>query len=288
MRCPLFFLLSLLLTGCLKTTEQLSPGQLPLDRRARPYVICFISPQDTVLAAQVGMSEPRILTAADSSLIVKTANVTLSDGQRSITLAYDSTLGYYRAHPAKQLIIQAGQTYRLVVTMTENQRVTAQVTVPALIPISRVRLDSTIAPGPDGTLRTRYTASIFWDSPGGTNYYRGWGELTQLLADAGGRPTATRLSQADFAVERETAVAPGARSLSATFPVVTAPGGQVRRLRTRLGLFTTDINYYRYQTSLQELINSPNSAFGQSSVLYSNIEGGYGVFAAYNASVVDL
>ncbi len=287
MRFYLAFLLTLTLVSCLKTTDVVDPALLAADRESKLYVICFISPQDTVLAAKVALSEPRIVITNEPSLLVKTATVTLSDEKQRIVLAYDSTLGYYRAHPAGKFPIRPGQTYTLAVLMGENRQVTAQATVPEAIPIQRVQVDSSITT----TAKNQsilYRTTIFWDSPGGLAYFRGYGEFAQSIFDAQGRLQETRTSSSSFFVDRSNTPGPNRRSLTGTHTLLLPPNNQTRIKRARIGLFTTDLNYYRYHSTLREQINTPNNSFAESTVLFSNIVGGYGVFAAYNASYVVL
>ena len=275
-------LLAWLLTGCLKNTDIVDPNRLIADRTSSLYVVCFIAPQDTMLSARVALSEPAISTVPSPSLLVKTATVTISDDQQRITLPYDSTVGYYRARPAGKLSIRAGQTYRLTVVLDENRRISAQATVPFGIPIERFQIDSVRAP--DQSLR--YTTTIFWNSPGGITYYRGYGLVSQMIGDTSRQET--RISQPSFFVDRENSSGPNSRSLTGSHTVVVPANTRVRTRRVRVGLFTTDQNYYRYHSTLRDQINSPTLSFPESTVLFSDIDGGYGVFAAYNASYIDM
>lgn len=280
-------LLTLLLAGCLKTTDQIDPDRLIADRDSKLYVVCFISPQDTVLAAKVALSEPEILLIAEPSLLVKTATVTISNAQHSITLPYDSTVGYYRA-PVGSFLIQTGQTYQLRVLMDEGRRtVTAQATVPATVPIQRIQVDSstTVTTTSQSVL---YRTTLFWNAPGGLSYYRGYGEFTQTVIGALGSAPETRISPSSFFVDRANNPGPTVRSLTGTHTLVLPTAARIGSRRARIGLFTTDLNYYRYHATLREQINTPNNSFAESTVLFSNIVGGYGVFAAYNADYVVL
>lgn len=287
MRFWIAFIVTLTLAGCLKTTDPINPNWLGADRESKLYVVCFISPQDTILAAKVALSEPKIVLTAEPSLVVKTATVTLSDEQHRITLPYDSTLGYYRA-PVGTFPIQAGRTYQLSVLTGENSRVvTAQATVPAAVPIQRVQIDSAITTTA-GNRSVLYRTTIYWNSPGGINYYRGYGVFTQTVRNSPGALPETRISLPSFFVDRENSPGPGVRSLTGAHTLVLPLKARILTKRARIGLFTTDLNYYRYHATLREQINAPNNSFAESTVSFSNIAGGYGVFAAYNATYVVL
>ena len=280
-------ILTLLLAGCLKTTDQIDPDRLAADRESKRYVVCFISPQDTVLAAKVALSEPRILLTTEPSLLIKNATVTISDAQQRIMLPYDSTVGYYRA-PVGSFLIRSGQTYQLTVLTGENRRIVmAQATVPTPIPIQRVQIDSSITTTTSNQ-SILYRTTIFWDAPGGPGYYRGYGEFTQTVTGAPGSAPETRISPSSFFVDRANGPGPAVRSLTGTHTLVLPLTARIVSRLARIGLFTTDLNYYRYHASLREQINTPNNSFAESTVLFSNIAGGYGVFAAYNADYTML
>lgn len=287
MRVWVVILLALLLAGCLKTTDQIDSDLLTPDRESKPYVICFISPQDTVLAARVALSNPKISAIADPSLLVKTATVTISNGQNVILLPYDSSLAYYRAKPSNGFSIKAGQTYQLTVQLGEGRRVTAQATVPQAVAIQQVQRDSSITTT-TANQSILYRTTIFWNAPGGVNYYRGYGEVSQLVVDPQGTLLETRVSQPAFFVDRENSPEPSLRSLTGMHTLVVPLNARVRTTRSRIGLFTTDLNYYRYHETLRDQINTPSTSFSESTILFSNIDGGFGVFAAYNASYITL
>jgi hypothetical protein len=287
MRVWVAFILTLTLAGCLKTTDSVDPALLAADRESKLYVICFISPQDTILAAKVARSEPKIITTNEPSLVVETATVTLSDEKHSIVLPYNSAVGYYRAKPGGGFSIQPGQTYRLTVLMGENSQVTAQATVPDAVPIQRVQVDSAVTKTAINQ-SVLYTTTIFWNSPGGLAYYRGYGEFTQMITDKQGTLLETRINSPSFFVDRANSPDPNLRSLTGTHTVVLPLNAKILTKRARIELFTTDLNYYRYHATLREQINTPNNSFAESTVLFSNITGGYGVFAAYNTAYVTL
>ncbi|MFD2571124.1 DUF4249 domain-containing protein [Spirosoma soli] len=286
MRWWILVILTVSMVGCLKTTDEIDRARLSSDRDSKLYVVCFISPQDTILSAKVAMSEPKVIAAASPALLIKTATVTISDEEQSVTLPYDSAVGYYRANPAGKLAIRAGRTYRLTVLMDENRRVTAQATVPVPVQIQRVQVDSTVAITGSNQF-VLYTTTIYWNSPGGLNYYRGWGQFTQTIRDnKPGQPDETRISQPSFFVDREDNVGPSLRSVTGTHTLLAPAPAQIRTKAAHIGLFNTDVNYYRYHTTLREQLSTPNNSLAETTGLFSNIDGGYGVFAAYNATYV--
>ncbi|MGA0558988.1 DUF4249 domain-containing protein [Larkinella sp. VNQ87] len=291
MRTGFLLILILLTGGCIRSVDELSVDALPIDRVTKPNVICFISPQDTVLTAKIAMSEPQIVSSFAESLVVKDAVVLLSDSSRSIQLLYDDRLKYYRAVPQGRFTIRPGVTYRLTVSMSGDRSVTAEATVPQTVPIDRVSLDSTVARNSANAALTTYTTTVYWTSPGAgsgsrnANYYRGWAEIDQAIVDQStGQSVSPRVSQPSFFVERETGQIGAQRLMTGTHTLLTGPNTGTRTRRIRAGLLTTDENYYRYHTSLREQFVNQEQNFAEPTVLYSNIVGGYGVFAAFNGS----
>ncbi|AQG80009.1 DUF4249 domain-containing protein [Spirosoma montaniterrae] len=282
MRFLIAILLVALLAGCLKTTDPISPDRLLADRESKPVVVCFISPQDSVLAAKVAMSEPKIIATFESTLLVKNAVVTLSNGPQTIRLDYDDALGYYRTKPSDQFRVRAGETYRLTVRMGENRQITAQATVPESIPLQRVGIDSLLVDSSANQKTWQYTVRLSWNSPGGTNYYRGWGRIKQTVSTPGVLQAETRISQPDFMVEREIGSQPGPQTISGSFSVSIPANARIRTELAHIALFTTDENYYRYHATLREQLTNTNPFLTNATPLFSNIDGGFGVFAAYN------
>ena len=172
--------------------------------------------------------------------------------------------------------------------MDEGRRVvTAQATIPAAVPIQRVQVDSatTVTAISQSIL---YRTTLFWNAPGGLSYYRGYGEFTQTALSAPGSMPETRISPSSFFVDRANNPGPTVRSLTGVHTLVLPLTARITSNCARIGLFTTDLNYYRYHASLREQINTPNNSFAESTVLFSNIVGGYDVFAAYNADCAVL
>lgn len=295
MRYLLFVLGTLLAGGCIRSVDELSVDALPLDRVTKPNVICFISPQDTVLAAKIAMSEPRIVSSFAESLVVKDAIVLLSDSSRSIQLVYDNSLMYYRAIPGNQFRINPGVTYRLTVSMSGNRSVTAEATVPEAVPLERVSIDSTVSRNSADAALTTYTTALSWKSPTrptagkDATYYRGWAEVDQAIIDTTTRlPISRQISRPSFYVDRETAPAGERHSMSGTHTLLSDSKTGTQTNRIRAALLTTDENYYRYHLALREQLVSQGQYFAEPTVLFSNIVGGYGVFAAFNGSYLTL
>ncbi|GAB3281992.1 hypothetical protein GCM10027347_58020 [Larkinella harenae] len=295
MRYLLFFLGTLLAGGCIRSVDELSVDVLPIDRVTKPYVICFISPQDTVIAAKVAMSEPRIVSSFAESLVVKDAVVLLSDSSQSIQLVYNDKLMYYRAVPGNGFRIRSGGTYRLTVSMSGNRSVTAEATVPEVIPLEGIAIDSTVSRNSADAALTTYTTTLSWSAPAKpkpgqpASYYRGWAEVNQTVVDAAtGLLISRQTSRPAFYLDRETGQIGERRFINGTHTLLSGPQTGTQTKQIVGALFTTDENYYRYHIALREQFVSQGQYFAEPTVLFSNIVGGYGVFAAYNGSYLIL
>ncbi|RYD86802.1 MAG: DUF4249 family protein, partial [Sphingobacteriales bacterium] len=130
------------LFSCQNLRQEVQPQQLA-DQPVKLLVACFISPQDTVLAAKVARSRPILDDETVTNLEITNATVTLQTGSRSIVLTYHSRLRYYRASPG-QFPIRAGETYQLWVQTPDGQSVEARTTVPEAVSLQQVRLDSEV------------------------------------------------------------------------------------------------------------------------------------------------
>ena len=103
----------LILLSCESLIEEIDPSFLP-ETDSKLVVACFISPQDTVLAAKITETKLLIGTSGDIRDDITNASVSLSDGSKSIRFVYSPKLGYYRALPS-ELPILAGKTYTITV-----------------------------------------------------------------------------------------------------------------------------------------------------------------------------
>jgi hypothetical protein len=160
-----------------------------INREAGKLVVAsFISPQDTVLAARIGVSNPVLgsVTATSGGLNpVTNAVVIISNGSRFAALRYvpnynNLGFGIYIVS-ARDFPIVAGQTYKLTVETPDGKKVDAQCTIPATPPTPEARFDSAVSENgfsSSNGVRTpfftkEYGIRLQWTDPAGQrNYYR--------------------------------------------------------------------------------------------------------------------
>lgn len=285
-----FFLLS-----CESLIKEIDPSFLP-ETDSKLVVACFISPQDTVLAAKVTETKLLIGTTGDIRDEITNAIVSLSDGSKTIQLIYNPKLGYYRALPTN-LPILVGKTYTIIVSTPDGRKVSASTTVPNSIPIKEVKIDTMqTTDNQQGVVvsRTEYNVKLIWqDALNETNYYRGISVFEALIKYPDTFPTNQKLPPfpatiTDLRTIDDKNTDGQLLSLNRTFeansPATIANSFGIRFIsQIKVGLFQTDIHYYNYHTSLRRQREN-NNPFAEPVLLYTNINGGFGCFGAYNAT----
>lgn len=283
--------------SCESLIKEIDPSFLP-ETDSKLVVACFISPQDTVLAAKITETKLLIGTMGDIRDDITNATVNLSDGSKTIQLIYDTKLGYYRALPAA-LPISIGKTYTISVSTPDGRKVNASATVPSPVVIKEVKIDSTkvndFQQG-NSVTSTEYDIKVIWqDKAGEPNYYRAISEYVFLyrIVDSINKKVINAPVSAivDLRTIDDKDSDGQLLSLNRAYLPTNIGGniqGQDANSKTRLdkikvGLFQTDIHYYNYHTSLRRQREN-NNPFAEPVLLYTNINGGFGCFGAYNAT----
>ena len=251
--------------SCKSLIKEIDPSILP-QTDSKLVIACFISPQDTVLSAKVTETKVLIGSTGDIKDDITNATIKLSNGTKTISLVYKAAYGYYRALPS-ELAILAGNTYTIEVSTPDGRKVTASTTVPKNVPIQDIKVDSTqIVP--------EYTVKVIWqDNVGELNFYRVIGVFDEI-SEKSKNILSTIL---DFRTIDDKGTDGELISLSRTYQ----PDVQLNKIK--VGLFQTDSHYYNYHTSLRKQREN-NNPFAEPVLLYTNINGGFGCFGAYNAT----
>jgi hypothetical protein len=288
----------LFLLSCESLIKEIDPSFLP-ETDSKLVVACFISPQDTVLAAKITETKLLIGTTGDIKDDITNASVSLSDGSKIIQLIYNTKLDYYRALPAA-LPILAGKTYTITVKTPDGRKVNASTTIPNPIAIKEVKIDSikvnNFQQG-NSVTNTEYEVKVIWqDKAGEINYYRAISEFIILyrIPDPKNGKNVINTPVSTFIDLRtiddkdvDGQILSLNRNFLATNIGANIQGQQIdqnKRLnKIKVGLFQTDIHYYNYHTSLRRQREN-NNPFAEPVLLYTNINGGFGCFGAYNAT----
>jgi hypothetical protein len=262
-----------------------------------------------VIRVIVSETKPLFSETPVSTNIITTAQVTITDGTRTTTLRYDSTsLIYYTA--TRGFPIRGGVTYTLTVNDGTRTAV-ASTTVPnQRAPIKSFEIDTaytTLSNNPFGRKDTVFTLKMNWqDLPNNTNYYRVRASLRTILSfyENGQEQSRATINtyfnwednlgvsefQSDLNRDGEILTSPRGKSAIPLARSDSDPSGSYHTSRIVgfvLYLSTTNKEYYEYHQSVDRSRNSDNP-FVEPSLLYSNIQGGLGVFAACNTSRLEI
>lgn len=301
-------LLSLGFSSCETLVSTIPESKLP-KVASKLVVQSFISPQDSVIRVVVSQTNPLFSESPVTTNIVSDAQVSISNGTRSVILRYDSTSQLY-VFRTRFFPIQGGMTYTLTVK-DSTRTATASTTVPnERATIKSYEIDTaytTLYNNPFGRKDTVFTVKMTWnDLPGSTNYYRVRASLRSTLSfyenDAEqSRATVNtyfnwedNLGVNEFQndVNRDGAVLSSPRGKTSIPParIDAAPWGSYQTNKVVafiLILSTTNKEYYEYHQSVERSGNSDNP-FVEPSLVYTNIQGGLGVFGACNSARLEV
>lgn len=289
-------------------------------------LFAFLSPQDTLIRVKVSQTRPILseFTTGDSLFYVfngdtlqgidesfATATVVLEGPESKVTLVYDPAEKVYSV-PASVFPIRGGQRY--AISVTDGKRTaTAQCTVPfEAVPITEYTLDTTITPT-IGRVDTTLLLNFTWiDIPGKENYYRirAYEKVEYSIVDF--NPNTNNLNErrtigifnfnwssaggrqdyfSDQKLDGTTFSTPlGRKDLqrTQTFGFLDGkpiePKEQPKSLGVYLLLLNTDFNYYQFHLSVRQARR--DNPFAEPSLVYSNIQGGLGIFAGLNQSIL--
>ncbi|MCX6213377.1 DUF4249 domain-containing protein [Spirosoma sp.] len=307
----LFTLLAVIgmLAGCSSLRNEVDPSQLGF-AASKLVVAGYLSPQDTDLAVKVTRSKTVV---SDDSLDtggsdVTDATVTLTEGNRSITLRYnrpnspiDSLKQPYYSASARLLPIVAGRTYTLTVVTPKGERATSSCTIPAPVRPTAVTFDSTTENQGRSLLRRYYVLARWQDPPAQANYYQvtGFFQYTTKCDSCGtSQVGATQLSisdnnrglVSDAGVDGTQMGSGKAYLLSTPFTSneLTNFYGQYWNATVTVNLMSVDRAYYQFQEAVIRQRRVRNNPFAEPVLIPSNIEGGLGCFAGYNNATLTL
>ncbi len=295
-----------LLSGCDSLRKEVDPDRL--NREAAKLVIsCFLSPQDTVLAVKVTRSLPVLgeqINYSYTGINVTDATVFLSAGGKSVTLRFNSQLGYYSVSNL-QLPVVAGQTYSLRVQTPAGEQATSSCTIPRVVNLTGITLDS-LTDNQFGRQNKRYFVRGRWQDPAGqANYYQTTGLLrfvplcTSCEMNPNYKPTeqysplysdnSTNGLQTDRSTEGNEMIS-DRLFLGNLYgnPAQSGFGSQYKSATLTVNLLSTDQAYYQYQDAVSRQGQSSDNPFAEPVPVPTNIQGGLGCFAGYNRSTMTL
>ncbi len=265
----IFFLIISMIASCERDINNIS---LP-DFEQKLVIHSFISPYDSSSLVMIE-SNQRIYGDLSIQETPVVSNVTISNGEKEVILN-EILSGYIFTHV--EMPVEEGKTYKLSVTGENGLKAEAY----CKVPIRRnfhpeVDTIHEVLEIPEAEIYQKMIrANVFLtDYPGEVNYYRfasrylsydsiylfslePWGEDPEFISDRG------RDGERFFF---NTVSVPDLYQIDSAFLIIY--------------ILSTDKDYYTYHQSL-DTYSGGESPFIEISPVYSNIEGGLGIFASY-------
>lgn len=281
MRNTVFLLLT---TGAAALLAACNPGVEAgfTEPRNLVAVSSFLSPQDSILTVYLYRGQPLGRVVPPTEAAEKTATVEISDGEKTVALAYQPARFRYE-RPAADLGIFAGKTYFIKVKTADGITLTSRCVVPSAA--SGLRVEGAmqhqdfefeahwVAP-PDSPF-----ALLFFSTPQEANSQRPLSYGSVRLDVPG-----SRFVIGSWMTDRQRG---GANTIAGR--VLSA--GQATSVSLKMEVLNLDEPLHRYTTDHRDLATWNNNTdgfiptFREPKAIYSNVEGGIGIFAAYNRSV---
>jgi hypothetical protein len=230
---------------------------------------CAFSPQDGGIAVYVSLSQPIFNTSTSNEPYppITNATVIISSSEGTWTLPYDAHYKTYMIYDTTVLKIRAGMTYYLSVSTPEGKFVKAQTT----IPYQNNTFSYTTVPNTNTT--ANITLHATWSDPASSSDYY---EFVVRYENFHNHHT----FRSDFLTDEGN------------------PGGVFKKevdiqydptLNDSIyaGVYTLAPELYKYYDRLDKANNS-GGPFSEPVPMYTNIEGGYGIFGSFNANKVQV
>ncbi|MCF2516070.1 DUF4249 domain-containing protein [Dyadobacter sp. CY351] len=304
-------LLSIICGACETPMTDIPRSELP-QAESKLVVSSIISPQLPFINVVVTESIPLFTDTESTGSRVENATVRLSDGVNEILIPFNAEKKLYSI-PQSKFPISGSKTYYLTVS-DKSRNVTAQCSVPGKTPVIKSYKLDTVVVDDITTKDTILTLQMNWqDIPSDTNYYKlsaGFDIEYSIGFVKDQQVKESRISNhfyfhwdwqkgkneyfidhnLDGAIMNSplakiTLPRPSENILANGKKVTVYP--KIKIPEIIIEVLNLDTNYHKYQRSLEVKSNS-DTPFAEPAPLYSNVNGGLGCFAAYNAAQVKV
>ena len=274
-----FLLLGIILSSC-STDDFLSveenSANVPIS--SAPTISAFLCPQDTIHRVQLLYTRPvvgRDLSREWSNNVGK-GIVTLSNGNQTVLLKSGGSNSSFFTIKAKDFQVEVGKTYTLNVTTYDGQKAEASCT----IPLNRVDIKKADTKEITDVKYQSKKYLVTWeDITKEKNYYAVY-VLTKFVNITN---KYVSVDQEDF----ENSITDegndgGKMATKKSFYMNSRQNFNDGSYRvTEIQILNTDVNFYRYQKDLESLKITGDNPLVEPISVYSNVRGGFGVFAGY-------
>lgn len=266
----ILFTCTLFMAGCEKDVDNI---KLPTTD-PKLVVGCFISPQDAWIHVTLTRSNPIFGPGHSSanSQPVTDASVIISNGSSTASIPFQNANELYELSAAAFPILP-GQTYTLAVSTPKGENVTGTCTVP-FSNLSSMTVDFT-------DTSAAYSAKkldVKWtDISSEVNYYRVFGQTVSVDTVNTGDTVYYDMYSITGAIYNDQEK--DGHELYSKLEGYGYYEQDYKLIAYDLYILNIDAAYYNYQKSLQNY--TYGDPFSEPSPLYTNIQGGLGIFAAY-------
>ena len=225
-------------------------------------VVSFISPQDSLIKVAISLTQP-IYNTKPSTDVINNADVRISSILGSYKLLFNPIEQKYIID-SSQLKIRAGITYTIEVNTPDGKNASGSTTIPDL--------NTTLIAKIERIVSTKYTHTlhcIWLDNYGSEDYYKlavQYPHYTDSLGNYYDETAYNLVSDKNYDGQTLTS------NVNFSYDGLTDLYGYLLHLSQE---------YYLYQEKLDLSINS-SGPFSEPVQLFTNINGGLGVFAGFN------
>ena len=268
----------LFFSSCEKDADVKIPQQEP-----KLSVSSFIRPGATEIEVFVYLSEPVFSSSASNGNTVNNAVVTLSNGVNSITIGYDANTGSYKASLATFPILH-NTTYYLSVLDAQGRHVTAKTTTPSAVdPSYDVTRSSTTDPYNNITYQIN---CIIHDISGEENYYRV--TPAEVFYHASQADTAVNTQGRNIFVNDRAGDGADLNTSMQIYSFNSSGQDSATYKAHRVMVVKANQDYYNFHNSVFTASMTNGNPFAEPTIIYSNVQGGYGCFGAYTSTYKEL
>ncbi|HRG58935.1 MAG TPA: DUF4249 domain-containing protein [Bacteroidia bacterium] len=269
----------LILVSLMSSCEKEANVKIP-EVEPKPVLVCFISPEDTVIRVQLTNSIP-LYTSGSSEYPyeIKNAEVLISNGSMSKVIPwFKDSLGYQLS--TKDFPIKPGETYSLSIKIPDGRKLYAQTTVPVSnFPTFELSIEKNLMDSSEFGVSYEINYFLKWtDIPNATNFYRS--VIYNLYHDTAlGSDTTALLINELFESDNGKDGSEIKISGQGFYYYVPDSTTQYSGNNYLAYLMLSNKDYFDYHKDLYT--NNDDNPFSEAKINYTNIEGGIGCFSAY-------
>lgn len=264
------FLLPLFLLPFLISCEQEADIELP-DTEPKIVVSCYINPDLDSIRAHISWSDP-VFSSEDGQRSIDDFDVTISDGTNTGMLNFSPMTGTY-VLSTTSFPLEAGVDYTLRIRSPLGDEISATTNIPQDLPQAETfSLDSSSYTNSFGETVNEYIyKTTLIDNSSAFQFYR-----LLYYSENSWFPGETYVTLDGQSFKDDSAIIDGRIYVEETITYFGYDGDFGQK---KLVIMNCSEDYYRYHKTLQN--QSFGNPFAEPALVYTNFEGGLGVFGGY-------